>query len=33
MVDSDGLVVLGEGMTELVPGEMVDFLPFGEVID
>ena len=33
MVESDGLVVLAEEMTELAAGDMVDFLPFGEVID
>ena len=31
MVESDGLVELPEEMTRLVPGTMVDFLPFSEV--
>jgi molybdopterin molybdotransferase len=31
MVESDGLVELPESMTRLVPGTMVDFLPFSEV--
>jgi molybdopterin molybdotransferase len=31
MVESDGLVELPEAMTRLVPGTMVDFLPFSEV--
>jgi molybdopterin molybdotransferase len=33
MVESDGIVVLAEGSTELEPGGEVDFLPFREVID
>jgi molybdopterin molybdotransferase len=33
MTGSEGFVVLGEGMTTLREGEMVDFLPFTEVID
>ncbi|MBB3065342.1 molybdopterin molybdotransferase MoeA [Limibacillus halophilus] len=32
MVESDGLVELGEDVTELAPGTMVDFLPFSEVM-
>jgi molybdopterin molybdotransferase len=32
MVESDGLVEIGEGMTRLEPGMIVDFLPFSEVI-
>lgn len=31
MVESDGLVELGEAVTHLKPGETVDFLPFSEV--
>jgi molybdopterin molybdotransferase len=31
MVESDGLVELGEEVTHLKPGETVDFLPFSEV--
>jgi molybdopterin molybdotransferase len=33
MVDSDGLVVLDEGLTRLENGGEVDFLPFREVLD
>jgi len=33
MVDSDGLVVLDEGLTRLDSGGEVDFLPFREVLD
>src|SRR5579864_9084413 len=33
MVDSDGLVVLDETATDIVPGTSVPFLPFREVID
>ena len=33
MVDSDGLVVLDEAVTELAPGTAVPFLPFREVMD
>jgi len=33
MVDSDGLVVLDEGATDIAPGDRVPFLPFREVID
>tara|TARA_B100000029_G_scaffold514855_1_gene619329 strand:+ start:1995 stop:3254 length:1260 start_codon:yes stop_codon:yes gene_type:complete len=32
LVDSDGLIELPEDMTEVVPGTMVEFLPFAEVI-
>jgi molybdopterin molybdotransferase len=32
MVESDGLVELGEGLARLEAGTSVDFLPFGEVI-
>jgi molybdopterin molybdotransferase len=32
IVQSDGLVILAEAATELVPGETVDFLPFSEVL-
>jgi molybdopterin molybdotransferase len=32
MVDSDGLVEIGDGIAKLEPGAMVDFLPFAEVI-
>ena len=32
MVESDGLVEIGENITKLEPGMMVDFLPFSEVI-
>jgi molybdopterin molybdotransferase len=31
MVESDGLVELGEDVTHLKAGETVDFLPFSEV--
>ena len=31
MVESDGLIELGEELTRLDPGTMVDFLPFSEV--
>jgi hypothetical protein len=31
-VHSDGLVVIGEAVSDLVPGTVVDFLPFAEVI-
>lgn len=31
MVESDGLIELPEDMTHLVPGTMVDFLPYSEV--
>ncbi len=33
MVESDGLVVLGEALTRLEVGGEVDFLPFREVLD
>jgi molybdopterin molybdotransferase len=33
MVDSDGLVVLGEYLTRLEAGGEVEFLPFREVLD
>jgi len=32
MVESDGLIELGEDVTAIAPGEMVEFLPFSEVI-
>ncbi len=32
MVESDGLVEIGETITRLEPGMMVDFLPFSEVL-
>jgi len=32
MVESDGLVEIGEGITKIEPGMAVDFLPFSEVI-
>lgn len=32
MVEADGLVELGEGVTKIAPGAAVDFLPFCEVI-
>jgi molybdopterin molybdotransferase len=32
MVESDGLVEIGEGITRLEPGMEVDFLPFSEVL-
>ncbi len=32
IVHSDGLVVIGEAVSDLVPGTVVDFLPFAEVI-
>jgi molybdopterin molybdotransferase len=32
MVESDGLVEIGEGITRVAPGDPVDFLPFSEVI-
>ncbi len=32
MVDSDGLLVVPEETTALAPGDMVDFLPFSEVL-
>jgi len=32
MVESDGLVEIGEGVARLEPGETVDFLPYSEVI-
>jgi molybdopterin molybdotransferase len=31
IVQSDGFVILGEGMSDLAPGTIVDFLPFSEV--
>jgi molybdopterin molybdotransferase len=33
MVESDGLVELGEGIARIEPGAAVDFLPFSEVIE
>ena len=33
MVESDGLIVLDEGATDIAPGASVPFLPFREVID
>ena len=32
LVAADGLVAIGEGVTEVTPGTMVDFLPFSEVL-
>ena len=32
MVESDGLIAIGEGVTKLDIGAPVDFLPFAEVI-
>jgi molybdopterin molybdotransferase len=32
MVESDGLVEIGEGISATKPGDVVDFLPFSEVI-
>jgi molybdopterin molybdotransferase len=32
IVESDGLVVLGEGVSRVAPGTAVEFLPFSEVI-
>ena len=32
LVESDGLVVIGEGVTRVAPGMSVDFLPFSEVL-
>jgi molybdopterin molybdotransferase len=32
MVESDGLVEIGEGISATKPGDIVDFLPFSEVI-
>lgn len=32
MIESDGLVEIGEGVTRLEPGATVEFLPFSEVI-
>jgi molybdopterin molybdotransferase len=32
MVESDGLIAIGEGVTKLEIGAPVDFLPFAEVI-
>jgi hypothetical protein len=32
MVEADGLVELGEEMVALRRGELVDFLPFSEVV-
>jgi molybdopterin molybdotransferase len=31
IVQSDGFVILDESLSELVPGAMVEFLPFSEV--
>ena len=31
IVQSDGFVILGESMSDLAPGTIVDFLPFSEV--
>jgi molybdopterin molybdotransferase len=31
VVQSDGFVILGEGLSDLTPGTIVDFLPFSEV--
>ena len=33
MVESDGLVEIGEGISRIEPGQSVDFLPFSEVIE
>lgn len=33
MVESDGLVEIGEGISMIKPGDVVDFLPFSEVIE
>jgi molybdopterin molybdotransferase len=33
MVESDGLVEIGEGIARIEPGQSVDFLPFSEVIE
>jgi molybdopterin molybdotransferase len=33
MVEADGLVEIGEGITRIEPGAPVDFLPFSEVIE
>jgi molybdopterin molybdotransferase len=33
MVESDGLVEIGEGVSRLEPGAVVAFLPFSEVIE
>ena len=32
LVESDGLVAIGEGVTKVAPGMVVDFLPFSEVL-
>ena len=32
MVDSDGLVELGEDVTRVRPGDLIDFLPYGELM-
>jgi len=32
MVESDGLVEIPESTTEIKPGDLVDFLPFNEVL-
>jgi molybdopterin molybdotransferase len=32
LVAADGLVAIGEGVTEVTPGSAVDFLPFSEVL-
>jgi molybdopterin molybdotransferase len=32
LVESDGLVAIGEGVTRVAPGMVVDFLPFSEVL-
>ena len=33
MVESDGLVEIGEGISRIEAGQSVDFLPFSEVIE
>jgi molybdopterin molybdotransferase len=33
MIESDGLVEIGEGISRLAPGDPVEFLPFSELMD
>jgi molybdopterin molybdotransferase len=33
MIESDGLVEIGEGVSRLAPGDAVDFLPFSELLE
>ena len=33
MVESDGLVEIGEGVSRVAPGDTVEFLPFSELLE